>query len=348
MKLFSTILGTLLISSISLSSIDLALQNKERPSCLQRSSFQKWEARTTKELLTNAPVIETDQGPVQYLFQGEGPIVLSIHGGFGGWDQGFLISSNLVNDGFQVLTVSRPGYLSTPIFSPVDAAQQAELMISLLDALNIPKVAVLGFSAGAPVAYELAKNHPERISSVVLECIGASPGEDFAFYAVLGAVLATETEAVDFVGYLAFLSLTTDFFSLAKEILSGDTDLEGLPLKERICFVTNSKRQSQFLKGLLDATIPIAPRLSGTLNDFLGINYWTTAFSPDGYALPTVMVQARNDNNGYYPTAVSVHEQLPTSELITVEDSGHFIWLGPQTKQWERQVTAFLRQHVAN
>lgn len=67
--------------------------------------------------------------------------------------------------------------------------------------------------------------------------------------------------------------------------------------------------------------------------------------SPAQYSLPTLIIQAINDSNGYYPTAQSVHADLPTSQLISVKESGHFIWLGPTTKQWEKQLFAFLKAH---
>lgn len=57
-------------------------------------------------------------------------------------------------------------------------------------------------------------------------------------------------------------------------------------------------------------------------------------------------IQAINDSNGFYPTAVSVHEDLSTSQLISVPESGHFIWLGPTTNEWEAQLFAFLKQYA--
>ena len=275
-------------------------------------------------------------------------------GDFGGWDQGELVASNIANHGFKVIIPSRVGYLSTPIstnpllLEETTPAQQADQLAALLDALDVEKVIVLGFSAGAPVAYEFGLRHPERTNAVVLESIGANPNEDGFFYSSLGAILATETESVDYSTYLLHISLKKDYYSTALQFLLEDTSLTGTALQERNNHVLKHINQYNFLREMLKATIPLSPRLLGTLNDFLGINYWTTTYTPPSlgqYSLPTLIVQAVNDSNGFYPTAQSVHGSLSTSELISVEESGHFIWLGPNTKQWEKQLVAFLKKY---
>lgn len=320
----------------------------------REDKFEKWLRKTTKELDEKGQIVHTALGDIQVVINGHGPVVIALHGGFGGWDQGELVASNIANNGFQVVIPSRVGYLSTPIatnpilLEETNAAQQADQLVALLDALNIPKAIFLGFSAGAPVAYEFGLRHPERTNAVVLECIGASPSEDGFFYAILGAILATQTDDVDYTTYLLHISLKEDYYSNAVEFLPADTSLTGSALQVRNNYVLNHISQYNFLREMLKATIPLSPRLLGTLNDFLGVEYWTDTFTPPTlaqYSLPTLIIQAINDSNGFYPTAQSVHADLPTSQLISIEESGHFIWLGPFTKQWEKQLIAFLKIH---
>lgn len=316
--------------------------------------FQKWLSSTTKKLDEKGKVVHTALGNIQVVTKGHGPVVLALHGGFGGWDQGELVASNIAEQGFRVIIPSRVGYLSTPIatnpifLQETTAAQQADQLVALLDALEIPKVIVLGFSAGAPVAYEFGLRHPDRTNAVVLESIGANPDEDASFYAALGAILVTETKTVDYITYLLHISLKEDYYSTAVQFLPADTSLQGVALEERNHYVLHHISQYNFLREMLKATIPISPRLLGTLNDFLGVPYWTDTYTPptpSQYSLPTLIIQAIKDSNGYYPTAQSVHADLPTSQLISVKESGHFIWLGPNTKQWEKQLFAFLKTY---
>lgn len=312
------------------------------------SQFQKWLKKSIHHLNDEGKVVSTSMGAIQVVTQGKGTPVLVLHGGFGGWDQGVLVGNNISEHGFELIIPSRAGYLSTPLTAfPLTAGQQADQMAALLDALGIQRAFVLGFSAGAPVAYEFGLRYPERTIGVVLESIGANPNEDAPFYLVLGLVLATQTELIDYGNYLLHLSLQGDFYSSAKEILPFDTNLTGGAYKVRSHYVFNHINQYAFFRQLVMSTIPLSPRLNGTLNDFAGIGYWNS-FVPPGpsYTLPTLIIQAINDSNGYYPTAQLVNAGIPTSQLISVPESGHFIWLGPDTNHWEKQLIKFLKAQV--
>lgn len=324
------------------------------PFHLDADQFQKWLAKTTRYLNQQGRVVHTALGDIQIVTQGKGPVIIVLHGGFGGWDQGVLVASNLSKHGFQLIIPSRPGYLSSPIYTDplllqeTTAAAQADLLAALLDTLHISKATLLGFSAGAPVAYEFGLKYPDRTNAVVLECIGASPNEDGFFYALLGAILATETQGVDYITYMQHITLTKDYYSTAIEILPMDTTLIGAALNTRTQYVVRTISQYNFLRNMLIATIPISPRLLGTLNDFLGVEYWTNTYTPPTpaqYSLPTLIIQAINDSNGFYPTAQSLHADLPTSQLISIPLSGHFIWLGPDTNKWEAELLAFLKRY---
>jgi hypothetical protein len=153
---------------------------------------------------------------------------------------------------------------------------------------------------------------------------------------------------VDYFTYLLHLSIKYDFYSTAVQFLPADTDLTGAALQARNQYVLHHRSQYKFFKNLFIASIPISPRLLGTLNDFLGVDYWTETFTPptlEQYSLPTLIIQAINDSNGFYPTAQYVNSVLSTSQLISVAESGHIIWLGPFTDQWEKQLFAFLKQN---
>jgi len=63
-----------------------------------------------------------------------------------------------------------------------DMAGYADHVARLMDAMKIERVAVYGFHAGASVAVELAKAHPDRIAAVILDSMGLyAPDEAKAF-----------------------------------------------------------------------------------------------------------------------------------------------------------------------
>jgi pimeloyl-ACP methyl ester carboxylesterase len=321
------------------------------------SRFDKWLVSRTESLNSKGAVIQTSIGPIQYVWKGDRrkPVVMCLHGGFGGWDQSLLIGQNLLDEGFSVLAISRPGYLGSPtnLIGLISNVQQATAMKEVLDALKVNKASVIGFSAGGPVAFQMAKLFPERVSALVLESIG-SHDSDILFYIFLASFLNYEqltgdTPTLDFEAYLIYLANKTDFYSMAQKVLKMDNDLPPAQLSERITFVTRSRSQSKFLSDLNKSLTPLSLRLDGIKNDVLlaALGNWPQI--PSFYQnvnTPAFIVQGAHDTNGNDAVATYVNSQLPHSRLLLVQGCGHFVWLGVNTSKWEKQVTAFLKENV--
>nr|WP_234825846.1 alpha/beta hydrolase [Sinorhizobium meliloti] len=134
-------------------------------------------------------------GAIEYAERGDGIPLLSIHGAGGGWDQGLTNVADLVGSGFRVVAPSRFGYLGTPIPADTSPAAQADAHVALLSELEIDKAVVVGVSAGARSAIELALRYPDKVSALVLIVPGTyapespvmlegSRGSTFAFWLV--------------------------------------------------------------------------------------------------------------------------------------------------------------------
>src|SRR6185295_179083 len=117
-------------------------------------------------------VANTDAGPIEYAQKGAGVPLISIHGAGGGFDQGLANAVEFVDEGFRIIAPSRFGYLRTPVPRDASPAAQADAHAALLTNLNISHAIVLGVSAGARSAVELAFRHPNRVTALVL----ISPG----------------------------------------------------------------------------------------------------------------------------------------------------------------------------
>jgi pimeloyl-ACP methyl ester carboxylesterase len=128
-----------------------------------------WSEKLMESLDRGAEVLDTDRGPVQFAREGQGPPVLVVHGGPGGYDQGLGLGRHFVDAGCEVLAPSRPGYLRTPLESGRSPEEQADLYAALLTALQIDQVAVLGVSSGGPSAVHFAARHPEMTSALMLD-----------------------------------------------------------------------------------------------------------------------------------------------------------------------------------
>jgi pimeloyl-ACP methyl ester carboxylesterase len=112
---------------------------------------------------------KTPQGNVEYTLTGEGHMtVLALHGAMGGHDQAELLGRTVGDPQFRYLSVSRPGYLGTPLSVGKTPEEQADAYAALLDALEIQKVAVIAISGGGPSAIHFALRHRDRCRCLVL------------------------------------------------------------------------------------------------------------------------------------------------------------------------------------
>ncbi|MCG8552384.1 MAG: alpha/beta hydrolase [Desulfobacterales bacterium] len=117
-------------------------------------------------------VAETALGPIEYFQRDTGrdsdKIILSIHGAMGGYDQSDILGRTIGPTGYRYISISRPGYLRTPLKGRETAEAQADLIAALLDFLHISKVIVFAISGGGYSALHFALRHQERCSALVL------------------------------------------------------------------------------------------------------------------------------------------------------------------------------------
>ena len=132
--------------------------------------YRRWKQRLRLRLLSESCLLETSRGTVEYHMEGAGPVVLVLHGGPGGYDQGMAWAHLFAQGGSTLLSLSRPGYRRTPLSSGHTPEAQAELFAATLDALNVSQVAVIALSGGGPSALQFALRFPHRCRGLLLMC----------------------------------------------------------------------------------------------------------------------------------------------------------------------------------
>ncbi|WP_310728745.1 alpha/beta hydrolase [Streptomyces sp. N2A] len=115
-------------------------------------------------------IVPIEDGELFYETAGSGPAVVLLHGGMLDqhmWDEQF---SWLVNSGLRAIRYDSRGHgLSSTVTG--DYANHDDL-ITLLDALDVPRAVLVGLSHGSRVALDAAIAHPDRVAALAL----ASPG----------------------------------------------------------------------------------------------------------------------------------------------------------------------------
>ena len=122
-------------------------------------SYDRDLQRARERVARGSQIAATRCGPIEFAAAGRGPAVLLVHGAGGGFDQALDIATELAAQGFRAISMSRFGYLRTPLPADASPAAQADAHACLLDALGIERAAIVGVSAGAPSSMQFALRH---------------------------------------------------------------------------------------------------------------------------------------------------------------------------------------------
>jgi pimeloyl-ACP methyl ester carboxylesterase len=278
-------------------------------------------------------IANTPCGQIEYAAAGSGPAVLVIHGAGGGFDQGLDLAQPLIARGFRVVSVSRFGYLRTPMPADASPEAQADAHACLLEALKIERAAVIGGSAGAPSAMQLCLRHPEQCSALVLLFpLAFAPGRTQLKPSPLFTFVVKTTLHSDFV-FWAATKLARD--TLIKTVLATPVeDFRTAPAEE----------QARALQTMLNI-LPVSRREKGIWNDST-VGLALPRFDLERIRVPTLLIGAEDDLYGTFPSARYTAEHISGARFVGYRTGGHLL-LG----HWQEatsEVVAFLSQTASD
>ena len=262
-------------------------------------------------------LLQTRCGPIEYQEAGTGVPLLAVHGSGGGHDQGMAFAAGLASRGIRVIAMSRFGYLRTPMPTDASAAAQANAHVCLLDALGIPKAAIIGGSAGAPSALQLAIRHPDRVSALVLlvplaykpptqadSAPTMPPWVEAAMMRVIGS---------DFL-FWAALHVARD--PVIKVVLATPPEL----------LARASPQERARIGAMLDQILPVSLRAEGLRSD-TNVGKHLSPSPLESIRAPTLVISARDDRYGTFASARYTAARIPGAKFIGFDEGGH-TWIG--------------------
>ncbi len=280
-------------------------------------------------------VIETACGPIEFARIGEGSPVLIVHGALGGFDQGLFLARSIDIPNIQIISVSRFGFLRSPVPTGATLDTQADAFAALLDALEIQKAAVFAVSAGSTSAIRFAARHPQRVSALVLfgpdapgETYMSLPprflanilfGNDFVYWAIIkgfGKKMQTATGLVP-KGY----TLTPEYAALVNKVQIGS-----LPVSRRMDgwdFETYTCE-----KEFRASVTPASP------------------YPLSKIETPVLVIMAEDDPISLPANVRALAEQMPNARLYAVPDGGHFLF--GHAKEANAEIAQFLHRYMVD
>lgn len=310
-------------------------------------SFRLWKKNLLITLSANSKVVTTSQGEIEYVLKGSGPVLLMLHGAPGGYDQGTLDVDMWIKNGFSLLSISRPGYLRTPLKTGESFEEQADAIKALLDTLDISKVAILAPSAGGPIGLHFAMLQPDRISALILMA-AVSHQYDVSQDqrdSLLGRIFLSDF-IVDF-GVWFFDILTRLWTTQSLKISFKQTvKLEPKALDEYVKQVMAIPEQIIWYKRFIRTTCPMSPRMTGLHND-IKLLQQVSFTNLEAIKCPTLVVHGTVDGDVSFSNAEFASSSIPNAKLYKIENVGHIVWLGNHVSKMNSDIISFLKEHVS-
>jgi 2-hydroxy-6-oxonona-2,4-dienedioate hydrolase len=274
------------------------------------------DIKTAKVLAAQGSVmLQTRCGTIEYQETGQGVPLLIVHGAGGGHDQGVAFAGKLTQHGIRVIAISRFGYLGTPMPADASPAAQADAHVCLLDALDIRQAAVLGASAGAPSAMQMAIRHPDRVSALALIVpITYKPSAVSNSAPPLPAW--GEKMLMRLIGsdFLFWAGLHIAHKQIIKYVLATPPEL----------LTTASPQEQARVNAMAEQILPVSIRALGLRDDsVLGKNL--PAYRLELIRAPTLIISARDDGFGTYANSEFTASQIKGAKFVGFEQGGHVL-----------------------
>ncbi|MDD6233105.1 MAG: alpha/beta hydrolase [Frisingicoccus sp.] len=255
--------------------------------------------------------IELCYGNMRYVDRGDGDVILSVHGIFGGYDQAYDTCKDFASD-YRILAPSRFGYPGSDIKGAGTPSEQAEAYVELLDRLGINQVYVLSTSAGGSVAIRFALDYPERTKGLILYCSAMPLTEKPEKYS-------------EYAGPPEFLCNNYAMFLMRPvfgPVMGMDPSMiySMMPVSERKAGV------------VLDAAVT---------NPDMARNY--ESYAIENLKVPVLILHAKDDKLASYESAVNASVRFPEYIFVSFEEGGHL--MAGHEAEVHKAVTDFVQQN---
>jgi 2-hydroxy-6-oxonona-2,4-dienedioate hydrolase len=270
-------------------------------------SYQLSMASIRQQALSGSKIVNTPHGLLEYTDVGEGCPVLVSHGGAMGYDMVESVRQMLGNESFRLIVPSRFGYLRTPMPPDASVAAQADAFADLLDALNVSKVIVMGFSFGGPAALQFVLRYPDRSSALVMSMAVShnAPPLD-----AMGQIMFQGVFRSD----LGIWLLSSSYQPLLLNVLGVSSQVQD--------DMTNADKQ--YVEQILRVMQPASARQAGLYNDRIRgqdeIN-----LTLEKIVIPTIVFHSKEDGLVDFEYGQYTAQHIPNAKFVPFESGGHLL-----------------------
>jgi pimeloyl-ACP methyl ester carboxylesterase len=247
-------------------------------------------------------VVSTQWGAVEYAERGSGAPVLVVHGIFHNCVGGILSVRDILTDR-RVIAPSRFGYLGSTMPANATPAAQADAFAALLDAIDVDQIDVIGLSAGATSALQLALRHPEKVKHLAV-LVGNLPGSPTAI------VQPSWTRRIN--RQFAMWALRTFAPSTMARLVAAVP--RGFAM---------SSEDVRFVNEFIDSLFPMSPE--GLSFDLFVSNADVTNYHLETIGVPTLIAHTKDDQLASHEASQRAATRIPCARFVSLESGGHLM-----------------------
>ena len=252
-------------------------------------------------------VVSTEWGAVEYAERGQGDPVLVVHGILHNCVGGLLSVRDLFTDR-RVIAPSRFGYLGSSMPPNATPASQADAFAALLDTLNIDQIDVVGLSAGATSALQLALRHPRRVKHLAV-LVGNLPGSPTA------------------VVQPSWVKFQRQFVMWALRTFAPATMVRLVAAVPKSFAMTSE--DARFVTEFINSLFPMSA--AGFIFDAFISNADVNGYNLEAISVPTLIAHAKDDQLASHEASKRAAERIPGARFVSLESGGHLM-IGQQKK----------------
>jgi pimeloyl-ACP methyl ester carboxylesterase/membrane protease YdiL (CAAX protease family) len=246
-------------------------------------------------------VISTQWGALEYAERGDGDPVLVVHGIYHNCVGGLLSVRDLCPDR-RVIAPSRFGYLGSSMPPNATPAAQADAFAVLLDALDIDQIDVIGLSAGATSALQLALRHPRRVKHLVV-LVGNLPGSPTA------------------VVQPSWAKLQRQFVMWALRTFAPSTMVRMVAAVPKEFAMTSE--DARFVTDFIDSLFPVSAE--GFIFDAFISNADVNDYNLEAISVRTLIAHTKDDQLASHEASQRAAERIPGARFVSLESGGHLM-----------------------
>jgi pimeloyl-ACP methyl ester carboxylesterase len=247
-------------------------------------------------------VVSTTWGAVEYAQRSSGDPVLVVHGIFHNCAGGLLSARDLCPDR-HVIAPSRFGYLGSSMPTNATPQAQADALAALLDALDIDQIDVIGVSAGATSALQLALRHPKRVKHLAV-LVGNLPGSPTAVVQPSSAKRGNRQLAMWALRTFAPLTMSRLVAAVPKGFAMTSDD-------------------ARFVNEFIDSLFPMSP--DGFNFDLYVSNADVNHYNLEAISVPTLIVHTKDDQLASHEASKRAAERIRGARFVSLESGGHLM-----------------------